>query len=142
MKAAANTTEDLRRKLSVLIADDNPDTVATLAAILTDEGHTVHTVTSSPQVAEAVQRYQPEVCILDIEMPKQSGYAVAGELRTLYGSRRPILIAISGKWYGQTDKMLAATVGFEYFFQKPADPLAVVKILDQVRSRPFRRLRS
>ena len=131
MKAAANTTEDLRRKLSVLIADDNPDTVATLAAILTDEGHTVHTVTSSPQVAEAVQRYQPEVCILDIEMPKQSGYAVAGELRTLYGSRRPILIAISGKWYGQTD-----------FFQKPADPLAVVKILDQVRSRPFRRLRS
>ena len=106
--------------LSILVADDEPDTVATLAALLTDEQHVVHTVTHGGLVMEAVRRFRPQVCILDIEMPGQNGFGLARDISKLYGNDRPTLIAISGKWVGQTDKLLAQSVGFDAFLMKPA----------------------
>jgi two-component system response regulator DesR len=105
--------------LSILVADDEPDTVATLAALLTDEQHIVHTVTHGGLVMEAVRRFRPQVCILDIEMPGQNGFGLARDIGALYGKDRPTLIAISGKWVGQTDKLLAQSVGFDAFLSKP-----------------------
>src|SRR5436190_20113406 len=122
MNAAAKKKQE-PRALSILIADDEPDTVQTLAAILTDEGHVVHTVTHGALVLEAVSRFKPEVCILDIEMPGENGYALAREILAAHGNRRgPLLIAISGRWKSQTDKLLARSVGFDHFFTKPAEP--------------------
>jgi CheY-like chemotaxis protein len=121
------------RTLSILIADDEPDTVATLAAILHDEGHIVHTVTHGAVIVPAVARYQPQVCILDIEMPGESGYAVARQLSEIPEGHRPVLIAITGKWKAQSDQILAKMVGFEHFFAKPADPVEVIALLDELR---------
>lgn len=122
MNGATRKVEDSRAlpALSILVADDEPDTVATLAALLTDEQHIVHTVTHGGLVMEAVRRFRPQVCVLDIEMPGQNGFGLARDIRNLYGKDRPTLIAISGKWVGQTDKLLAQSVGFDAFLTKPA----------------------
>jgi two-component system, OmpR family, response regulator len=122
VNAAAKKVEGTRAlpTLSILVADDEPDTVATLAALLTDEQHIVHTVTHGGLVMEAVRRFRPQVCVLDIEMPGQNGFGLARDIRNLYGNDRPTLIAISGKWVGQTDKLLAQSVGFDAFLTKPA----------------------
>ena len=132
MNAAAKTNQALSRGLSIIVADDDPDTVATLGAILADEGHTVHTVTHGGLVLEAVRRFKPNVCIIDIEMPGQDGYAIARDLVTEFGDRRPHLIGISGRWKTQTDVMLAKLVGFDNFFTKPADPRELIKLLSSV----------
>ena len=105
----------------------------TLAAILEDEGHIVHTVTNGALVMDAIDRFKPEVCIIDIEMPGQSGYALAREIHAAKKPDRPLLMAISGKWKTQTDKFLAKSVGFEYFFVKPADPAEVIAALEPLR---------
>lgn len=120
------------RPLSILIADDEPDTVATLAAILGDEGHVVHTVTHGAFVMEAVRRFKPEVCILDIEMPGQSGFGLARDIVEEHERARPLLIAITGRWTNQTDRLLAKSVGFDRFFVKPADPQELLALLDQI----------
>lgn len=133
---AAKRNPQKGRALSILIADDEQDTVTTLAAILEDEGHIVHTVTHGGLVREAVSRFKPEVCILDIEMPGETGYSLAGKLSKMQPGERPVLIAISGKWKTQTDKLLAKTVGFDYFFEKPADPSQLIGALDQLRQPP------
>src|SRR5436305_10976074 len=65
---------------SILVADDEMDTVQTLAAILTDEGHRVHNVSHGSLVMDAVRRYKPHVCILDIDMPGKDGYVIAREI--------------------------------------------------------------
>lgn len=103
----------------------------TLAAILSDEGHIVHTVTHGRLVMHAVQRFKPEVCILDIEMPGKDGYGLARDIVEAFERTgpRPLLIAISGRWKSQTDKMLAQMVGFDHFFTKPAEPQAVIAVL-------------
>jgi len=111
-----------QRSLSILIADDDRDTVMTLEAILSDEGHVVHTVTHGALVTEAVRRFKPEVCILDIELPGKNGYGLARDISAEHGAARPVLIAISGKWTAKMDQLLAKTVGFDHFLIKPADP--------------------
>lgn len=133
MNTARKPAAEKGRSLSILIADDEQDTVVTLAAILEDEGHIVHTVTNGALVMDAIDRFKPEVCILDIEMPGQSGYSLAREIKAAEEGHRPMLIAISGKWKSQTDKFLAKSVGFEYFFAKPADPAEVIAALDPLR---------
>jgi DNA-binding response OmpR family regulator len=130
MNAATKSANEAKRPLSILIADDEQDTVMTLAAILEDEGHIVHTVTHGALVMEAVRRFKPQVCILDIQMPGQNGYGLARDISEEHQHDRPLLIAISGKWNTQTDRILAKTVGFAHFLAKPADTGELIRILD------------
>jgi two-component system OmpR family response regulator len=130
LNSATRSQNATRQKLSILIADDEQDTVMTLAEILMDEGHIVHTITHGALVLEAVRRFKPQVCILDIQMPGQNGYGLARDISEEHQHDRPLLIAISGKWTTQTDKLLAKSVGFAHFLTKPADPNELVRILD------------
>jgi len=123
-------------QLTILVADDDRDTVETLAALLTDEGHLVHAVTSGALVEEAVRRFKPQVCILDIEMPGKNGYALVQEILARSDLPKPLMIAISGVWKSQTDRMLAEVVGFDHFFAKPADPAALIDVLAAYGSPP------
>ena len=119
--------------LRVLVADDNPDTLLTLTALLQEEGHEVRTLNEGSSVIELVRGFDPDVCILDIEMPGKDGFILARELRDRRMGERPMLIAISGVWVRPSDRFLAIMVGFDHFFQKPADPAELLKVLEEFR---------
>lgn len=125
MSAAKNTKAAAGRRLSILIADDDRDTVMTLEAILMDEGHVVHTVTNGAFVTEAVRRFKPHVCILDIQMPgKKRLWASARHQRRTW--RRSSGTNRTGKWTAKMDQ--AKTVGFDHFLMKPADPKQLLEL--------------
>jgi CheY-like chemotaxis protein len=131
VNAAQRTHSQL--KLNILLADDDRDTVDTLTALLLHEGHVVSAVYRGDHVLEAVRRYRPDVCILDIEMPGQSGYATAQEITaSLPPAERPVLLAMSGKWTRPSEKSLAEAVGFYRFFTKPTDPDEFMRFLAQI----------
>jgi CheY-like chemotaxis protein len=116
--------------LRVLIADDNRDTVNTLAVLVRAEGHAVRAAYNGIDVMRIARLHRFDALILDIEMPEMSGYAIAQELRVLhYGTRAPLLIAISGKWINRSEKLLAHAVGFDHHFEKPCDPDALLRLL-------------
>src|SRR5262245_463132 len=118
-------------QLRVLVADDNRDTVHTLAVLLQAAGHEVRTAYNGGDVMRIARLHRFDALILDIEMPEMSGYAIAQELRVLhYGTRSPLLIAISGKWINRSEKLLARTVGFDHHFEKPCDPCALLRLLE------------
>lgn len=118
------------RRLRILVADDNRDTVTTLAFILGEHGHEVHQAFSGADALRAARSSAFDAVILDIAMPDFSGYAIAQELRSAYYSGRlPALIAISGKWTRPSEKVLSHTVGFDHHLTKPCDPNAIVSIL-------------
>jgi two-component system, OmpR family, response regulator len=116
--------------LRVLIADDNADMVLTLSFLLVDEGHEVLALEDGTNVAVTVREFQPDVCILDIEMPGQNGFALARELRDRRLGDRPLLVAMSGVYVRPADRFLALMVGFDHFFQKPADPKELIAVLN------------
>src|SRR4051794_23057515 len=126
----------LRRNLRLIVCDDERDTVATLCEILRDEGDQVREAHAGAQAIREVRAAPPDAVIVDINMPGISGYEVAREVRRLYGECAPVMIAISGKWTGQTDRMLSKLAGFEYSLEKPCDPQVVLSLLAPLRRQP------
>jgi DNA-binding response OmpR family regulator len=124
------------RALYLIVADDEQDTVQTLGAILTDEGHEVIGAYKGLAVVTQARLRKPDAMILDIDMPGMSGYSVAREVRAMFDVSPPLLVAISGKWVGQTDRMLADLAGFNHFLQKPCDPQVLLKLLEPLRRMP------
>ena len=124
------------RKLRIVIADDEPDTVRTLSQILMDEGHDVVGVGTAAAAIKEIRNQVPDAVLVDISMPGASGYEVAREARRLYGDLAPLMVAISGKWKGQTDRMLVRLAGFNDFLEKPCDPKAIISLLADLRQRP------
>ena len=116
--------------LCIVIADDEPDTVLTLAALLRQEGYDVIEASKGSEVLKHVAQHKPAAVILDIDMPGMSGYMVARELREVFREQAPLLVCISGKWIGQTDRMLADLAGFNHFLQKPCDPQLLLRLLE------------
>lgn len=121
--------------LRILVADDSLDAVLTLRMLLEDDGHVVQTLTSGAGVVAAVGEFKPNVCIVDIQMPGASGFEVGSELKRRYGGARPYMIAISGKSYRAADMLTAMHVGFDHFFEKPADPGQLTRLLSEVQRR-------
>jgi len=126
------------RPLRIVVADDERDTVMTLSAILADEGHIVVETFSAPQALRELRQQAPDALIVDISMPGVSGYDVAREVRKIFGNLSPMLIAISGKWTGQTDIMLSKLAGFHYFLEKPCDPKVLLSLLAPLKRQPER----
>jgi DNA-binding response OmpR family regulator len=115
--------------LRVLVADDDRDTVLTLMMVLRDEGHDVRGVYRGSDVLIAVNAFDPDAVLLDINMPGLSGYEVARLIRSKYGDSRPLLIAISGVYKQGADRVLAEIAGFNHHIAKPYDTGSLLTLL-------------
>ena len=116
------------QRLRVLIADDERDEVATLAALLSEEGHQVREIYRGDVVADHVRDFAPHVVLLDIGMPGMNGYLVAKSLRDEYGDKCPVLIAVTA-WDKGTHRMYGKIAGFTKYITKPYDPAALLALL-------------
>ncbi len=116
------------QRLRVLIADDERDEVATLAALLSEEGHQVREIYRGDVVADHVRDFAPHVVLLDIGMPGMNGYLVAKSLRDEYGEKCPVLIAVTA-WDKGTHRMYGKIAGFTKYITKPYDPAALLALL-------------
>ena len=123
-----------RRKLRILVVDDNRDSVMTLAAVLRDEGHDVRSAYDGAQALAAAREFQPEAVLLDIAMPGGvSGWEVARLIRKSSGDAvRPLIIAISAKYKQSPEKMAICN----HFLSKPYDPNFLLALLLPLTSIP------
>ncbi len=125
-KAAAR-----QQPLRVLIADDDRDGALTLSTLLEIEGYEVRTVHGGQDALDAAREFRPDVVLLDIGMPKVTGYEAARRLRLRYGNDCPVLIAITG-WKQASDKILASLAGFDHHVAKPYEPAHLIELLSKI----------
>ena len=83
---------------------------------------------------EEINRFQPDVAILDIGMPKMNGHSVARGIRERKGEAQPLLIAVTG-WGQEEDRHRSEAAGFDHHLVKPVDPAVLISLLG-ARSAP------
>ena len=116
------------RSRRVLIADDNRDWADGLAVLLEEQGYAVRTTYDGREAIEAARTFQPDIVVLDIRMPRLTGYEAARVFHRHPQSTRPILIAITA-WAGESGKLRAEMSGFDYYLAKPAEPAEILELL-------------
>jgi PAS domain S-box-containing protein len=110
-----------RRRGKILVADDNRDAAATLAAVLEMAGYDVVTAYSGEEALEVGAQSRPLAVLLDIGMPGMTGYETARRMRLEAWGRRALFIAVTG-WGQDDDKRKAQSAGFDQHLTKPVDP--------------------
>ena len=121
-------TLPLGKPLRVLIADDQRDLLMTASILLRSEGMLVETVERGGEVAPAIQSFNPDVVLLDIEMPDRNGLEVALELTQRLGADCPVLIALTGH-KTEAARRLTAKAGFSHHVTKPYDFDALIGLV-------------
>ena len=113
----------------LLLVDDNADALQAMAELCSMNGYACMVALDGPQGLAAAIEQQPETAIIDIGLPGLDGFAVAEELRRLFG-RRMTLIAMSG--YSDPDTRLRAEkAGFDDYMVKPINMPTLLKQLQK-----------
>ncbi len=117
--------------VDILIAEDEPSILEALTFVLRRAGWTVHTVTDGEAVMNAVRRDQPRVLVLDIMMPKRSGFEVLKQIRGNEATAALPVLVLTAKGQ-QQDRRIAGELGANSFVTKPysnADVIEAVRAL-------------
>jgi signal transduction histidine kinase/CheY-like chemotaxis protein len=113
---------------SFLVADDLTDSADSLAILLRQHGHEVHTAYDGEEALMVAARYKPRVALLDIGMPKLNGHDLARKIRAQPWGRDMLLIALSG-WGQRDDRRLTREAGFTHHLVKPLDLTALAAVM-------------
>jgi PAS domain S-box-containing protein len=113
-------------KPRVLVVDDNLDTARLSAMLLRSQGFEVTTAHDGEEALARTRADRPDVLLLDIGLPRLSGYEVAEALRKEGFPGK--LIAVSG--YGQSeDRRRSLEAGFNHHLVKPVDHRQLLELL-------------
>ena len=75
----------------ILVVDDDPGILITVAELLDMEGYPVATATNGKEALGLIEQTEPALVLLDMRMPVLDGWGFAEVLRT-QGRRLPILV--------------------------------------------------
>ncbi len=107
--------------MKILVIEDNSQNRYLVSFLLEQRGHQVIEAESGPMGIELAHQLQPELILLDIQLPGMDGYAVARTLRQDPGLLDvPIVAVTSYAMVGDRERVLAA--GCSGYIEKPIVP--------------------
>jgi two-component system KDP operon response regulator KdpE len=99
----------------ILIVDDEPSILATMAPLLRGRGYEVATATTGHAALDAVDRQSPHLVILDLGLPDLDGIEVCRRLR----EGRSVQILVLSARGAERDKVAALDAGADDYVTKP-----------------------
>ena len=117
--------------VDVLIAEDEPSILESLDFILRRAGWSIDSVTDGEAVLERVRRNRPRVLVLDVMLPKRSGFDVLKQLRA-DGETKDLPVLILTAKGQQQDRRIAEELGADGFVTKPYSNSEVVGAVRQL----------
>ena len=128
-------TTNQHKTASVLVTDDEPNIRLMVRSALETDGYAVTEAADGRAALEAVRRGQPDVMILDLNMPVLDGMAVLEQVKALDGPHPRVVVLTA---YGSIATAVRATrLGAADFLEKPVLPGDVRRcvrgVLDEAR---------
>lgn len=108
---------------TVLVVDDEEDIRKLLRLILEKDGFVVETAEDGQQARDQIDRRCPDLILLDLKMPRISGYQLFAELKSDEKAKNVPIIVITALTQGsdQGDEEWARRMGADGFLTKPFD---------------------
>lgn len=120
----------------VLIVDDDPDLVETVAMMLESKGFEVGKAYDGIEGEAAIKQRRPDVLVLDVMMPRKNGYQLCKELKSnKWTSDIPIVMltavgdAVPTTSYSHAEGM---SMEAEDFIPKPVDAATLVEAVERL----------
>lgn len=121
----------------VLVVDDDPDVRLFSATVLEENGYTALEAEDGESGLKMIKAEKPDLVILDILMPRQSGVRLYRELKTdraLKNIKVIILSGINKKTFMRSQKALTEFGGAvvpepEIYLEKPVEPEELAEVI-------------
>jgi CheY-like chemotaxis protein len=118
-------------KSRVLIADDNPTNVELLEVYLSDVDCTIAVAVDGLDTLGKVDTFKPDLILLDIMMPKLSGFEVCKKLKSNPATRAIMILTVTAlNELGDIER--AVNAGTDDFLSKPVNKLELVKRVEMM----------
>lgn len=117
-------------KKKILYVEDNLQNLYLVTFILEKNGYEVASAMDGPEGIDLAARTKPDLILLDIQLPRMDGYAVARQLRANPDlATIPIVAITSYAMAGDRDKALEA--GCSGYIEKPINPETFMNQVEQ-----------
>jgi CheY-like chemotaxis protein len=103
-------------------------------------GNETQTAHDGYEALDVAAAFRPDLVMLDIGMPRLSGYDTARRIREQPWGRGMVLVALTG-WGQEEDRRKSKDAGFDSHLVKPIEPGAMERLLAGL-PRPLRPLRT
>lgn len=121
-------------KIRLLLVDDEEDFRAPMTAMLHNSGMEVREAASSEEMDEILLEYLPDVVLLDVNLPDESGLLAVSRLKKQHGCSVVMLSA-----YGEVEQRIEGlNQGADYYLSKPIDIRELQAVIQNLvqRNRP------
>jgi len=96
--------------------------------LLQSHGHEVNVAYDGAQALQAIDRYCPDVVLLDLGLPMISGCEVARFIKGRQGQVPPRIVAVTGRG-AEKDRKSTAEAGFDLHLVKPVDEAQLLQAI-------------
>jgi DNA-binding response OmpR family regulator len=119
--------------MRILVVDDYPSAAEIACVLLKLLGHESMGARNGAEALELAASFDPDIVVLDLGLPDQTGYEVARLLRARDG-RRPFIAAMTG-WGATEDRVQSMAAGIDLHVLKPASAENLTKIIAAAKQR-------
>ena len=105
---------------TVLVVEDEAPNLALLARLLTIEGYKVQTAIDGESALAAIERYPPDVILLDVQLPGLDGFEVCRRVKQSPATRLTPVVMITGL-QSREHRIEGINAGADDFLGKPFD---------------------
>lgn len=103
---------------SILIADDEPNILVSLEFLMKREGYVVHLARDGQEALDVLRRERPRLLLLDVMMPRKTGFEVCQEVRQDDALRDTLILMLTAKGR-ETDVVKGLALGANAYMTKP-----------------------
>jgi len=121
---------------NILIVDDNAETCEFLKKILERNGFAVRTAHDGGQAHSSFAMYKPDMVLLDLILPGESGFEICERLKT---QRENIPVVVLSAIDLESSRNLAAKAGADGYLAKPIRESKLLETIKSISEAAFRR---